>query len=165
MLKKRIRKWDLDRKNKHADMLFALKLAFEREAMGKKTVFLIRSRLVTFQDVKHYFRRKGIRDLEAAVSARGNTSPTTQIDYHTPEPETPTDGRAIHDPAPTESVEELSPPRNFTASDTNAGYSVMVFPDPDQVDPIMLATSAFCHFEQLLYLSQAYYDAIFENPG
>jgi hypothetical protein len=54
MLKKRIRKWELDRNKKNADMICALELALDREAMGKKTVFSIRGRLVTFQDVKHY---------------------------------------------------------------------------------------------------------------
>jgi hypothetical protein len=165
MLKKRIRKWDLDRNNKHADMVFALKLAFEREAMGKETFFRIRGRLVTFQDVKHYFHRKGIRDLKAVVSAIVNPSPTTQINCRTPEPEMPIRGRATHDPETTESVEEPIPPRNFTENDIDASYSVMAFPDPDQVNLIMTATSPFSDVEQLLYLGRAYYDAIFDNPG
>ena len=59
MLKKRIKEWDLDRKHKEPNTLFAMHSAFQREAQGKKTVFLVRDRIVTFQDVKQYFKRKG----------------------------------------------------------------------------------------------------------
>lgn len=59
MLKKRIRKWDLDRKLKEADMLHALKLAAERAKCGKETEFLIRGRLVGLADIQRYFGRKG----------------------------------------------------------------------------------------------------------
>ena len=68
MLKKRIKKWDLDRKHKQADMLYAVKIALEREAQGKKTAFVIRGRVVAFEEVQHYFRRKGVRDLRALVN-------------------------------------------------------------------------------------------------
>ncbi|KAF2807298.1 uncharacterized protein BDZ99DRAFT_522915 [Mytilinidion resinicola] len=39
MLKKRITKWSLDRKRKQLDMLVALRLASQREALGKETIF------------------------------------------------------------------------------------------------------------------------------
>jgi hypothetical protein len=168
MLKKRIRKWELDRNKKNADMLFALKLAFDREAMGKKTVFSIRGRLVTFQDVKHYFHRKGVRDVKAIVAATDYFSPTTQIDCRTPEPEKPDGGRATQNVDPKESVEDLSQPKgNFTASNTStsAGYVVVAFPDPGQIDRNAPSISAFRPVEQLLYLSQAYYNGIFDNPA
>ncbi|KAF2177096.1 hypothetical protein K469DRAFT_604656, partial [Zopfia rhizophila CBS 207.26] len=49
---KRIAKWSLHRNRKHTDMLLALRLASQREAQGKKTIFWIRGQLVTLQDVK-----------------------------------------------------------------------------------------------------------------
>ncbi|KAH8765188.1 hypothetical protein BGZ57DRAFT_930732 [Hyaloscypha finlandica] len=139
MLKKRIRKWELDRNKKNADMICALKLALDREAMGKKTVFSIRGRLVTFQDVKHYFHRKGVRDVKAIIAATDYFSPSTQIDCRTPEPEEPDGGRATQDVDPKESVEERSQPNgNFTASKTSTSTSTAI---------------------------QAYYNGTFDNPA
>ena len=63
MLKKRIARWGLDRNLKLADMLVALRYTLQRQAQGRKSVFLIRERIVTFDDVKRYFRRKGVRDV------------------------------------------------------------------------------------------------------
>lgn len=168
MLKKRIRKWELDRNKKNADMIYALKLALDREAMGKKTVFSIRGRMMTFQDVKHYFHRKGVRDVKAIIAATDYFSPSTQIDCRTPEPETPDGGRATQDVDPKESVEERSQPNgNFTASNTSTstGYVVVAFPDPGQLDRSAPSISEFRPVEQLLYLSQAYYNGIFDNPA
>ncbi|KAH6717079.1 hypothetical protein BKA61DRAFT_573140 [Leptodontidium sp. MPI-SDFR-AT-0119] len=86
MLKKRIKKWDLDRKNKHADMIYAVRVALERERVGKQTNFLIRGRVVTFAEAKNFFRRKGIRDLQALVDRENHKHPTTEIRCHTPIP-------------------------------------------------------------------------------
>jgi hypothetical protein len=163
MLKKRIKKWDLERKNKHTDMLFALRLALDREAKGKKTVFSIRGRLVTFENVKHYFRRKGIRDLQSLASVANSFCPTTQIDCRTPEPEMPVERRASRNPESLEDAEEPSPQHEFPATNINVD-TVVALPDPNQVDRTISVTSILGQVEELLYLGRAYYDAIFDNP-
>jgi hypothetical protein len=164
MLKKRIKKWSLDRNKKHADMLVALRLALEREAMRKKTVFSIRGRLVTFDDVRHYFRRKGIHDLKSLASDASTSSPTTQIDCHTPEPETPSEIRDTRDPESLPSAEGTSMHHDLGAGNVYPDCSVVALPDPDQVDRTISITSTLGQVEQLLYLGRAYYDAIFEDP-
>jgi hypothetical protein len=89
MLKKRIHKWNLDKKHKEPDMLAALRIASEREAQGKKTSFVIRNREVTLEQVKHYFKRKGImRVLPAASEIRTSES---SMSCYTPRATTPVD--------------------------------------------------------------------------
>jgi hypothetical protein len=165
MFKKRIKKWDLDRNKKHADMLVALRLALAREAMGKKTSFSIRGRLVTFEDVKRYFRRKGIHDLKSFAFDASSFSPTTHIDCRTPEPETPIKRMGTENPELPTNAEEMTPHHDFSASNIETDWSVMAFPDPDQVDRKISITSTLGQVEQLLYHGWAYYDAIFADPA
>jgi hypothetical protein len=83
-------------------MLCALKLAFQREAQGKKTVFVIRGRVVTFENIKDYFRRKGVRDLQSLMNGSGTTALTTRIDCRMPEPDAATgDNRVCIRESPT----------------------------------------------------------------
>ena len=44
-------------------MLHALRLYFQRESQGKKTVFIVRNRVITFDEIAKYFHRKGVHDL------------------------------------------------------------------------------------------------------
>lgn len=152
MLKKRIKKWYLERKHKHADMLFALRLALEREAKGKKTVFMIRGCLFTFEGIKHYFRRKGVRNLQSFAFDTDNVFPTTQIDCRTPEPERLV-GRATNVPQPVEDAEKLRTQYNFTATNFDVDNSVVTLPDPDQVDRTIATTSTLGQVEQLFCIS------------
>ncbi|PSN71511.1 hypothetical protein BS50DRAFT_570851 [Corynespora cassiicola Philippines] len=96
MLKKRITKWSLDRKNKQSDMLTALQLAFHRKTQGKETIFRIRGRLVTLQEVERYFHRKGARDLVSLVSAVDIAKTSDQVECSTPEPQEVSFVDAIH---------------------------------------------------------------------
>src|SRR5436305_1997698 len=89
MLKKRITKWNLDKKRKHSDMLAALRIALDREAQGKNSIFLDRGRLVTFDDIKSYFTRRGVHDLHAMAAAQIASTSKPLITCHTP-PATPT---------------------------------------------------------------------------
>lgn len=89
-------------------MLCALRLAFQREAQGKKTVFLIRGRAVTFHDVKQYFRRKGVYDLQSLMASVSAAAPTTLIGCRTPEPCETAGDQAIHDPESPIAVKDLS---------------------------------------------------------
>jgi hypothetical protein len=75
MLKKRIHKWNPDKKHKEPDSLSTLRIASEREAQGRETNFVIRNRETTLEQVKHYFNRKGfmptaseIRTSESSMS-------------------------------------------------------------------------------------------------
>ena len=89
MLKKRIHKWNRDKKHKEPDMLAVLHIASEREAQGKKTSFVIRNRDVTLEQVKHYFKHKGVmRFLPAASEIR---TPESSMSCYTPWATTPTD--------------------------------------------------------------------------
>lgn len=60
MLKKCFQKWDIERKLKEADILFAVRIAREREAQGKKTDFLIRGRTVTLRMSRSISSAKGL---------------------------------------------------------------------------------------------------------
>ena len=156
MLKKRIQKWDLDRNHKQADMLYALRLAFQRQAQGKKTVFLIRGRIVTFDNIKQYFRRKGIHDLHSYMTNARIAAPTTRIDCRTPEPSVTASENAMYN------AESLT-----TSNDPilHLPYStVMAVPDPDQVDLLMTLSGSLRQLDQLLHLGWNYFDSVFEDP-
>ena len=86
MLKKRIHRWDLDKKHKEPDMLVALRMALAREAQGKKTIFVIRNREVTLEEIKHYFKRKGVRDPRALLTGPHICTSTTSLNCYTPPP-------------------------------------------------------------------------------
>ena len=162
MLKKRIAKWSLDRKRKQSDMLVALRLAFQREAQGKKTVFWIRGRLVTFQDVKQYFQRKRIHDLQSLMANASTTIPTTHIDCCTPEPDAVAGDRVIHD------LEVPTDPTNLATHEgfniDNVDSPIVALPVFNQVDPVMPLNATMSQLEQLLHLGRAYYDGVFEKP-
>ena len=158
MLKKRITKWDLDRNHKHADMLCALRLAFQREAQGKKTVFLIRGRVVTFHDIKQYFRRrKEAHDLQSLMIGASTAMPTTCIDCRTPEPGATAGDRAIYNAKSPTAAKDLS------LHHTNP--TIIALPDSDQVDHMITLTGTLNQLDQLLRLGWNYYDSVFENPG
>jgi hypothetical protein len=157
MLKKRIKKWDLDRNHKHSDMLCALRLAFQREAQGKKTEFLIRGRVVTFDNVKKYFRRrKEVHDPQSLMTGESTAAPTTCIVCHTPEPDVTAGENAMYNA------------KSSTASNDPSLHhpnpTVMAVPDPDQVDPLMTLSGSLRQLDQLLHLGCNYFDSVFEDP-
>lgn len=69
-------------------MSAALSIALAMEAQGKNSVFLNRGRVVTFEEIKHYFRRKGIHDLQAMAAGRTASESESLITCYTP-PATP----------------------------------------------------------------------------
>ena len=146
MLKKQIKSWDLDRNHKQADMLYALRVALQRAAQGKKTVFLIRGRIVTFHNVKKYFRRKGIHDLESLMTGASTAAPTTRIDCRTPEPGATAGDNAIYDAEPPTAAKDLNL--------HHANPTIMALPDPDQVDHMMTLTGTLSQLDQLLHLGE-----------
>jgi hypothetical protein len=155
MLKKRITKWNLDKNLKRADMLAALSIALAREEQGKKSLFLNRGRLITFDEIKDYFKRKGIHDLHAMVAGCTASKPESLTTCYTP-PATPessnTKGSGLMDVAEADKLIDTAssvPPSARTTERTQAIRH--------------LATPA-SYLEQLLMINSSYYDSIFEDP-
>jgi hypothetical protein len=155
MLKKRIRKWNLDRNHKQADMLYAVKIALERESQGKKTAFLIRGRVVTFEEVQHYFRRKGVRDLRSLV--HDAAVPTTRIECHTPKPS------SILAEGENSNLSDnciVTAPSGNRVRHSSAG--VTVIPVPSQVAGVLQQSPELSQLHQLLHYGRHYYNSLFE---
>jgi len=132
MLKKRIKKWDLDRNHKQANMLYAVHIALRRESQGKNTIFVIRGRVVTLKEVQYYFRRKGVRDLRSLMNEADSTTPKTCIECHTPEPS--------HITAYVSN--QLAPGSDMTTESSenlirHSGSGIMVMPDPNHVSQVL----------------------------
>ncbi|CZR67524.1 uncharacterized protein PAC_17423 [Phialocephala subalpina] len=138
MLKKRIKKWDLNRNFKEADMIYALNLALEREKSGKQTEFLIRERTVTFCDIQKYFRRKGIQDLQAFVDGKSSVQPTTTIRSYTPSAE-----NAVED-----DLDEVH---------TTAQSDLLSHSGPE-IRPVSRTT--LVQLEEILQFGRIFYDAV-----
>jgi len=160
MLKKRIKKWDLDRKHKQADMLYAVKIALEREAQGKKTAFVIRGRVVAFEEVQHYFRRKGVRDLRALVNDLETVESTTRIECHTPKPPG-LDSDYANQLIPGSGLATESFPNHLQQSCSNS--EVIVIPDPNQVARTIQQSTELKKLDQLLHHGRNYYNSFFET--
>jgi hypothetical protein len=58
MYKNRITKWGFDKKNKEDEMKAIVKKKFVRAAIGKKSMFKLRGRMVALDDVERYMKRK-----------------------------------------------------------------------------------------------------------
>jgi hypothetical protein len=158
MLKKRIKKWDLDRNHKQADMLYAVKVALERESQGKKTAFLIRGRVVSFEEVQHYFRRKGVRDLRSLLKEADAPAPTTRIECHTPELANIEDEVEDHHILGDEN--STKKPRNHFH---HFSSRITVIPDPNQVAGVPQQSPELTQLDQLLHHGRNYYTSLFER--
>lgn len=132
-------------------------------------MFLIRGRVVTFHDVKNYFRRKGIHDLESFLGDTSDTStaaPTTRIDCRTPEP--PAEAEAgegsINNPESQTTSKNRSLHRAFNFGTDHVKCSVVALPDPDHIDNMIPLNGSLSQLDELLHLGRNYYVAVFENP-
>lgn len=76
MLQSRITKWKLDKKHKHAEMRAAVRMlgSVSERWSAQEPQFLIRGRLVKYEEVIQYFRRRGIDDPTRWVRASGDIS-------------------------------------------------------------------------------------------
>jgi hypothetical protein len=158
MLKKRIKKWDLDRNHKQADMLYAVKIALERESQGKKSAFLIRGRVVTFEEVQHYFRRKGVRDLRSFVKDADVTPPTTRIECRTPEPTNiPTESGD----RPVSGIEVAT--KSFENDLRRSSSGITLIPDSNRVGRVLPQSLELSQLDQLLHYGRDYYNSFFEG--
>jgi hypothetical protein len=163
MLKKRIKKWDLDRNHKQADMLHALALAWNRRKEGKETNFLIRGRLVTFPEVQNYFRRKGIRDLESLAGHTLDAKPTTRIECCTPRTST-----ADYDYAQMDSFSGCKNDFNRQYPSSYFGdyrsKDIIILPEQPQLIDTTSLTAPLNHLNSMLHLNRNYFDAMVEHP-
>ena len=158
MLKKRIKKWDLDRNHKQADMLYAVKIALERESQGKKSAFLIRGRVVTFEEVQHYFRRKGVRDLRSLVRDADVVRPTTHIECRTPEP---ANIPVKSGDRPVSGIEVAT--KSFGNDLPQSSSGITLIPDPNRVGRVLPQSLELSQLDQLLHYGRDYYNNCFEG--
>src|SRR5271163_495074 len=87
-LKHRIRVWHLDKKQKDPEMRMVANLYLRRKAQGKESAFRIRGRDVDIDEIRRYFRRKGVRRLEMlSIDSAAPLPLSTDIICFTPEPE------------------------------------------------------------------------------
>jgi hypothetical protein len=160
MLKKRVKKWDLDRNHKQADMLYAVKIALERKSQGKKSAFLIRGRVVTFDEVQHYFRRKGVRDLRSLVKDADVARPTTRIECRTPEP---TNIPVGSEDRPVSGIEVAN--KSFENDLCRSSSGITLIPYPNRVGRVLPQSLELSQLDQLLHYGRDYYDSWFERQN
>jgi len=85
MYKSRISKWGLDKNTKEAEAWAVLRIKMQRDAIGKNSIFRVRGKCRTVDDVLRYFKRKGILDPESAQPPEYSTPPA-EIECWTPQP-------------------------------------------------------------------------------
>lgn len=64
MFKQRIRAWKLDKNNKEHEMKAILRITERRKSMGKDTVCHLRGRIVNSAEIRRYFNRKGMTEVD-----------------------------------------------------------------------------------------------------
>jgi serine/threonine protein kinase len=169
MLKKRISEWRLDKKNKEQDMLSALRIALQREDQGKKSVFLIRDREITFEEIKHYFRRKGIRNIYTFAADSETNASVSSMSYYTPPPTPTSDDLLDFDSRNPEDITEEDAVHQFIPNEDSEiviseDSAVGLLPASNGIDPVLHLTLESMQLQQLLVANQIYYRAIFEIP-
>ncbi|KAE9372648.1 hypothetical protein N431DRAFT_457350 [Stipitochalara longipes BDJ] len=158
MLKKRIKKWNLDRNHKQADMLHAVRVALERQSLGKRTAFLIRGRVVSFEEVQRYFRKKGVRDLRVLVKNTNVLVPTTRIECYTPEP-----SDILKEHEHRHIVDGNIATVAFRDYLCHSSSAVTIVADPNQVMRVLQQPSELNQLDQLIHYGHDYYASIFET--
>jgi hypothetical protein len=72
MYKNHITKWELDKRNKEQEVMAIVRKKCHRDAVGKRSEFRIRGRIVSIEDVHRYLKRKGM-SIEDAIARRAAT--------------------------------------------------------------------------------------------
>lgn len=80
MLQRQIAKWGLDKKHKAPEMRAILRIARQRKAAGKESVFRVRGRRVDIEEVYRYFRRKGEDPASIDIPDSGPIPPTVTVE-------------------------------------------------------------------------------------
>ena len=176
MLKVRIGKWCLDKKNKHKEMLEALRIFLLRDAQGKKTTFTIRGREVTTEEVFRYFKRKGIDDPASLITTPGSSASTSPLSFRSPRP-TPdedTPGEDVTNESRRDSVpdsEHVEIDQDYALIDpTNleivlSSDSQVLLPEAkDDIYGNLAVSREMRQLELLVASTGSFYDAAFEYP-
>lgn len=79
MFKKRISQWQLDKKRKRKEMVYAVKQIRGRQALGKATVVFIRNEEVSQWDITRYFKRRPLTASEQHQRLDGSPAPSDVI--------------------------------------------------------------------------------------
>ncbi|KAK5101453.1 hypothetical protein LTR70_000819 [Exophiala xenobiotica] len=79
VFKKRISLWQLDKKKKRNEMVYAVKKINGRKATGKATSLFIRDEEVTQDDISHYFRRRPLTTTEQHQPLENMPTPTEMV--------------------------------------------------------------------------------------
>ncbi|KAK5942989.1 hypothetical protein PMZ80_003994 [Knufia obscura] len=79
MFKKRISQWQLDKKRKRKEMVYAVKQIRGRQALGKATVVFIRNEEVSQWDITRYFKRRPLTASEQHQRHDGSPAPSDVI--------------------------------------------------------------------------------------
>lgn len=83
MYKTYITRWGLDKKNKEPEMRAIVRKYKQREAQGKSSTFRVRKQQLSFAEVVHYWKRKGVSIDD--IIARKKASPTPEaVEFSTP---------------------------------------------------------------------------------
>lgn len=80
MYKSKINKWGLDKKNKATDMAFVLRTRGQREQNGKATIFMVRGKVLTSEDITKYATRK-LRQKPDFLSEHMDVPKPSHIEY------------------------------------------------------------------------------------
>jgi hypothetical protein len=111
MYKSRISKWGLDKNTKEAEAWAVLRIKMQRDGIGKNSIFRIRGKCTTVDDVLRYFKRKGILDPESAQPPEHSTPPA-ETECWTPQP---------------------SPKQGFSTIQMPVGDQMQLWSNPDQI--------------------------------
>jgi hypothetical protein len=101
MYKNRITKWALDKKQKGAEVQAIVRKKYSRAAVGQRSEFRVRGRVVNYAKVEQYLRKKGMTEAQVLMSSRMDGSHTPpSLECRTPptipSSPTPTEGSVEH---------------------------------------------------------------------
>lgn len=94
MYKVHITKWELDKRNKEHEVLAMARKKRQRDAVGKRSEFRIRGRIVSIEDVHRYLKRKGM-SVEDAIARRAATPPNLRCCTPESVPRSPADPKTF----------------------------------------------------------------------
>jgi hypothetical protein len=174
MLKKRIRKWGLYKKNNESDIRAAIQISLQRESQRKyKTEYNIRGRKVSRGEIRRYLRRKGIHDMHEFATDSTAIGPISDIvvaytPTQSPEPPETPSSTGSNSPdvdlkVEQEDVEymissEHSSPTECSRLGVNAPSPVQKNPGLTSISPPLSDSPELELFRQALAHNKGYFD-------
>lgn len=169
MYKQRIGKWNLDKKTKEAEAWAVLRLHQQRQAEGKHSVFRVRDKSVTIDDMLRYFKRKGILNPKTEVDEHGGITPPTVVCSTPPSSPKPTleSGSGINRRGTpgfvVDSMDADDTMRYLNHEETRA----IIYSNPNissyDISESLWPPEVFQHTEQLIFSVRDWYREAFEN--